>query len=385
MARVVLERVRKLYGEVIAVDDVDLTIAEGEFLVLVGPSGCGKSTCLRLIAGLEEATSGTITIGDRVVNDVPPQDRDIAMVFQNYALYPHMTVYDNLAFGLRLRRRPSGKTFPRTERRYDEGEIRRRVDETAKLLELTDLLRRKPRQLSGGQRQRVALGRAIVREPQVFLMDEPLSNLDAKLRVQTRAELTLLHRRMAEEGKSNTTVYVTHDQTEAMTMGSRIAVMLAGVLQQVATPLDLYRKPVNRFVAQFIGSPQMNVIGPLSVEVAGDECAVVGPELRLPLAGEQAAAARPAAGRAVLVGIRPEDIGGPETGGDGRTAPLPVRVKVRELLGATVHLGLVGPGGIELTALLDADSPAWREERFEARLELAKAHLFDAATDQAIF
>src|SRR5215217_4535162 len=240
MAGVTLDHVSKIFGEVKAVNDLTIQIHDKEFLVLVGPSGCGKSTALRLIAGLEEATAGDIYIGDRRVNDVAPKDRDIAMVFQSYALYPHMTVYDNLAFGLKLRRTP-------------KSEIDRRVKEAAEILGLGNLLARKPKQLSGGQRQRVALGRAIVREPQVFLMDEPLSNLDAKLRVQTRAELIKLHQRL-----QTTVIYVTHDQVEAMTMGSRIAVMRDGILQQLDTPQSLYDRPANTFVAGFIGSPSMN-------------------------------------------------------------------------------------------------------------------------------
>ena len=240
MAGVTLDHVSKVFGEVRAVNDLTIQIHDKEFLVLVGPSGCGKSTALRLIAGLEEATAGDIYIGDRRVNDVAPKDRDIAMVFQSYALYPHMTVYDNLAFGLKLRKTP-------------KTEIDRRVKEAAEILGLQNLLKRKPKQLSGGQRQRVALGRAIVREPQVFLMDEPLSNLDAKLRVQTRAELIKLHQRL-----QTTVIYVTHDQVEAMTMGHRIAVMRDGILQQLDTPQALYDRPANMFVAGFIGSPSMN-------------------------------------------------------------------------------------------------------------------------------
>src|ERR1700736_5318458 len=242
MARVVLDEMTKRYaGGAPAVDRLSLGIADGEFFCLVGPSGCGKTTALRMIAGLEEITSGQVRIGDRVVNDVAPKDRDIAMVFQSYALYPHMSVYDNMAFGLKLRKRP-------------KPEIERRVKEAGELLGLQNLLQRKPKQLSGGQRQRVALGRAIVREPQVFLMDEPLSNLDAKLRVQTRSQIAELQRRL-----EITTVYVTHDQVEAMTMGNRVAVLSGGKLQQVAPPRQLYDNPVNQFVAGFIGSPAMNL------------------------------------------------------------------------------------------------------------------------------
>src|SRR5487761_2554753 len=240
MATVTFDHVTKKYGDVIAVDDFNLEIADGEFMVFVGPSGCGKTTSLRMIAGLEDISDGVVRIGDRVVNDVPPKDRDIAMVFQSYALYPHMSVYDNLAFGLKLRKTP-------------KREIEQRVNQAAEILGIRELLQRKPKQLSGGQRQRVALGRAIVREPAVFLMDEPLSNLDAKLRVQTRAEIARLHQRL-----KTTIVYVTHDQVEAMTMGDRIAVINEGVLQQAGSPKDMYTAPRNRFVAGFIGSPSMN-------------------------------------------------------------------------------------------------------------------------------
>src|SRR5450756_216090 len=259
MATVTFDHVSKRFGEVVAVQDLNLVIGDGEFMVLVGPSGCGKTTSLRMIAGLEEITEGQLLIGDRVVNDVAPKDRDIAMVFQSYALYPHMTVRDNMAFGLKLRKVP-------------KADIDRRVNEAASILGLENL-DKKPRELSGGQRQRVALGRAIVREPAVFLMDEPLSNLDAKLRVQTRAEIARLHQRLG-----TTTVYVTHDQVEAMTMGSRIAVMSQGKLQQVGTPEDVYEKPKNLFVAGFIGSPSMNF-----ADVTGDSTAVSGSGVTLPV------------------------------------------------------------------------------------------------------
>src|SRR5947209_8072745 len=264
MAGVALKELTKEFKEVIAVNKVNLEIRDKEFLVLVGPSGCGKTTALRMIAGLEEATGGEILIGDRVVNDVSPKDRDIAMVFQNYALYPHMSVYDNMSFGLRLKRTPTGGVWPfNSKRTFSKTEIDKRVKDAANLLGLENLLQRKPKQLSGGQRQRVALGRAIVREPKVFLMDEPLSNLDATLRVQTRAELKKLHRRLGI-----TTVYVTHDQVEAMTMGDRIVVMNHGFVQQVDTPLNLYNHPANIFVAGFIGSPAMNFI-PVTIRSQG--------------------------------------------------------------------------------------------------------------------
>ena len=249
MARVAFDGVTKVYpGPVVAVEDLTLEVADGEFLILVGPSGCGKSTALRMVAGLERISDGTITIGDRVVNDVPPKDRDIAMVFQNYALYPHMTVEKNLGFGLRRRRAP-------------REEVRRRVDEVSRMLGLDDLLRRRPGQLSGGQRQRVAMGRALVREPEVFLLDEPLSNLDAKLRVQMRSELKRLHDRIGV-----TTIYVTHDQVEAITLGERIAVLSDGVLQQVGPPQEVYDHPANVFVAGFIGSPPMNLLAGMALD-----------------------------------------------------------------------------------------------------------------------
>jgi len=387
MAQVVLSNVTKAFGDVVVVRDVSLEIADGEFLVLVGPSGCGKSTCLRMIAGLEEITSGAISIGPRVVNDVPPQDRDIAMVFQNYALYPHMSVYDNLAFGLRLKREPTGKVFPRTRRVYSEPAIRERVDRAARLLGLAEYLQRKPRQLSGGQRQRVALGRAIVREPQVFLMDEPLSNLDAKLRVQTRAELILLHEQLRDAGKSNTMVYVTHDQVEAMTMGDRIAVMKDGLLQQCDTPLNLYRGPANRFVAEFIGSPQMNVFGPLDVASANGVVQLKQGDLTITLPAEKAARLADYKGTQVLFGIRPEDIAAPDTTRVPADAnnTIPVKVQVREPMGSTVQLQLEAPGGFVVTSVIDADSAAWHGASFEAVLDLSKCHAFDPQTEVALF
>src|ERR1700752_1305168 len=252
MAQIILDRVEKTYpGGVQAIDDLSLDVKDGEFMVLVGPSGCGKSTALRSIAGLEEITDGTIAIGDRVVNDLPPKDRDIAMVFQNYALYPHMSVYDNMAFGLKMRK------FPKAE-------IAKRVQDAAEILAIQELLKRKPRQRSGGQRQRVAVGRAIVRHPQVFLFDEPLSNLDAKLRVQMRVELKRLHDRL-----ETTAIYVTHDQVEAMTLGDRVVVMKDGWIQQVGQPLQLYSRPANRFVAGFIASPSMNFVETTIADVTG--------------------------------------------------------------------------------------------------------------------
>jgi multiple sugar transport system ATP-binding protein len=292
LAQVLLKDVTKRFGNVTAVDNISLDIKDREFIVLVGPSGCGKSTTLRMVAGLEEVTAGQITIGQTVVNDVPPKDRDIAMVFQNYALYPHMDVYNNMAFGLKLRK------FPKDE-------IDRRVKEAAKLLGIENLLDRKPKALSGGQRQRVAVGRAIVREPKVFLMDEPLSNLDAKLRVQMRAELSKLHNRL-----QTTIIYVTHDQTEAMTMGDRIVVMKDGHIYQVGAPLDIYNNPDNMFVAGFIGSPAMNFLDVL-LQKEGEVYTIDAKTFKLEIPAEKAASIKGLGnyvGKPIVLGIRPEDI-----------------------------------------------------------------------------
>jgi multiple sugar transport system ATP-binding protein len=321
VGRVVLDHVSKRFDDVAAVDDLSLEVADKEFLVLLGPSGCGKSTALRMIAGLEEPTEGTIAIGDRVVNDVEAKDRDVAMVFQSYALYPHMTVRRNIEFPLRSRKVPA-------------EERDRLVAEAAESLDLAELLERKPAHLSGGQRQRVALARAIVRRPQVFLMDEPLSNLDAKLRVQTRAELVELQRRLEA-----TVVYVTHDQVEAMTMGHRIAVMSKGVLQQVGRPQDVYAKPANLFVARFIGSPPMNTV---SARVVGDATgtAVQLPGGALPLLPEVAAAARAANLTEVIVGLRPESLSFGSAAGEfsGAGAGIEATVTVVESLGHERHV-----------------------------------------------
>lgn len=361
MASVSLQNVTKRFGKVVAVDDVTLTVNDGEFVVLVGPSGCGKTTALRMIAGLEELSAGEIRIGERVVNDVPPKDRDIAMVFQSYALYPHMTVYDNMAFGLRIRL--LGSWFWRVgnpkEARRRRTDIDDRVRATAALLGLEGLLDRKPSQLSGGQRQRVALGRAIVREPKVFLMDEPLSNLDAKLRVQTRAELVRLHRRLGI-----TTVYVTHDQVEAMTMGDRIAVMKDGVLQQFATPQELYAKPANAFVASFIGMPPMNQME-LRVE---DQFAMFG-TAKLPA---------PAGNERVIVGIRPEAFRL-----DGSGIEIDPVVDVIEPLGSqlTVYLQFAGHS---LVATLPADAKVSEESTTKLWVRPEDLHYFDAHTREAV-
>ncbi|MBE0565654.1 MAG: sn-glycerol-3-phosphate ABC transporter ATP-binding protein UgpC, partial [Krumholzibacteria bacterium] len=327
MAQVVLAGVRKCYGEVEVIPGLDLEVRRGEFMVLVGPSGCGKSTALRMIAGLEEITAGEISIDGKVVNDLPPKERDIAMVFQNYALYPHMTVRQNLDFGLRIRKLP-------------RAEIDRRVGEAARILGLEAYLERKPRQLSGGQRQRVAVGRAIVRQPAVFLFDEPLSNLDAKLRVQMRAEITGLQRRLG-----TTTVYVTHDQVEAMTMGHRIAVLKDGELQQVGTPRELYETPANLFVARFIGTLPLNVLSG-TIGRDGRSVSLAGLDLDLELGGSAGAAARGHGGRAVLVGVRAEHLRDvPRTGG-GPTAAVQLQVELVEPLGheVLVHGRLAGGG-----------------------------------------
>jgi multiple sugar transport system ATP-binding protein len=344
MAQIILDQVEKAYpGGVKAVDELSLDIADGEFMVLVGPSGCGKSTALRSIAGLEEITAGTITIGDRVVNDLPPKDRDIAMVFQNYALYPHMSVEQNLAFGLQLRKTP-------------KDEIKRRVDEAAKMLGLEPYLRRKPAALSGGQRQRVAMGRAIVREPQAFLMDEPLSNLDAKLRVQMRADIAELQARL-----NVTTVYVTHDQAEAMTLGHRVAVLHEGELQQCAPPRELYDHPENTFVAGFIGSPAMNFLTvPLG---ANGSVSVGGVEFPLP---------RPLDSKDVVVGVRPEAL---ELAGEGIAA----EVQVVEDIGADAYVFCTSEHG-RLVARSSIRRAPGRGERVSLRPVAGEAHLFDPAS-----
>jgi multiple sugar transport system ATP-binding protein len=367
MARVLLEGLTKLFKNVVAVDDVALEVQDQEFLVLVGPSGCGKTTVLRCIAGLEEPSAGLIYIGDRLVNDLSPKDRDIAMVFQNYALYPHMNVYDNMAFGLKLRR------FPRAE-------IQRRVREAAGMLGLEGLLDRKPRQLSGGQRQRVALGRAIVREPKVFLMDEPLSNLDAKLRVQTRAELIKLHRRLGI-----TTVYVTHDQVEAMTMGDRIALLNEGRIQQVDTPLQLFQHPANLFVAGFIGSPAMNLV-PCSLESRDGAVYVKADPLFLRLPEAKAARVKDWVGRPVIWGVRPDDIydrglNPPVPAAEDNTAIL--TVDVTEPMGSTVYAYLTA-GEHALVADLDAETAARDGQHLQVVFDMAKVHLFDPETELAL-
>ena len=355
MASVLLRGVTKRFGETTVVDRLDLEAREGEFLVLVGPSGCGKTSVLRMIAGLETVTEGEVVIGGRVVNDLAPRDRDIAMVFQNYALYPHMTVRENLEFGLRMRRTPS-------------PDIARLVDEAAAVLDLASMLDRKPRALSGGQQQRVALGRALVRKPAVFLFDEPLSNLDARLRVQMRAEIMRMHARLP-----TTSVYVTHDQVEAMTMGARIAVMKAGRLQQVGAPLEVYERPANTFVAQFMGTPSMNLL-PVAVSEGGRTIAA-GPET-LPLPPGLRASAAAHAGRAVLAGIRPENL---ILVSGGEPATIGATVEFVETLGHDMIIHGIREGQPLLARCPARGAPAVGETvRFAiARSEIA---LFDAVT-----
>ena len=357
MATVTFDNVNKVYGDFHAVKDLNLEIGDGEFMVLVGPSGCGKTTSLRMIAGLEEISSGALRIGDRVVNDVAPKDRDIAMVFQSYALYPHMSVRDNLAFGLKLRKVP-------------KADIERRVKEAAETIQLQKLLDRKPKELSGGQRQRVALGRAIVREPAVFLMDEPLSNLDAKLRVQTRAEIARLHQRL-----QTTVVYVTHDQVEAMTMGSRIAVMSEGLLMQVGTPQQLYDHPANKFVAGFIGSPAMNFV---DVEVTdgqlkgpGDWSIPVPPRAREQLT----------AGQRVVAGFRPEHLEIGEV--DPEHGSFRARADVVEYLG-NEELLHISAADQDVVAIVDSDHRVRPNDIVNLVIPLEKVHLFDPETGETI-
>jgi multiple sugar transport system ATP-binding protein len=363
MAQVLLKDLNKKYDEVHAVKDVNLHIRDKEFMVLVGPSGCGKSTTLRMVAGLEEITGGEIVIGDRVVNDLPPKDRDIAMVFQNYALYPHMSVYDNMAFGLKMRK------FPKPE-------IAKRVQDAAEILGIQELLKRKPRQLSGGQRQRVAVGRAIVRHPQVFLFDEPLSNLDAKLRVQMRVELKKLHDRL-----ETTAIYVTHDQVEAMTLGDRVVVMKDGWIQQVGEPLELYGKPANRFVAGFIGSPAMNFADVTINETAGALVAeATGFRIHVPPG--QHPTLKPYKGQRVTLGIRPEDIH-VAGGADSPQHTFDAVVDVVEPLGSEILLD-VKAGTNTLVARVEPTVRAKVHEHVKLAMNPERLHFFDAKTEQAI-
>jgi multiple sugar transport system ATP-binding protein len=362
VAEIGLEGLTKVYGDgTLAVENLDLAIGDGEFVVFVGPSGCGKTSVLRMVAGLEEITDGVVSIGDRVVNDLLPKERDIAMVFQNYALYPHMNVFDNMAFGLRQRHLP-------------KAEIERRVGEAARTLGLEETLVKRPRTLSGGQRQRVAMGRAIVREPQAFLMDEPLSNLDAKLRVEMRAEILRLQRDLAV-----TTIYVTHDQTEAMTMGDRVAVMRKGVLQQAAAPQELYERPANLFVAEFIGSPAMNLV---EADLAADSGGLVARfgahSVQL---GQRVLSARPAlagyVGRRVILGIRPEDLEDAAlTGGASPVSALSVVTDIREDMGSEVYVHFaLGVPAVHRSEVAEARAP---EEEAHARVAARSASPFVA-------
>ena len=363
MASVVLANVSKRYGgDPPVVSDVSLEIEDHELTVLVGPSGCGKSTLLRMIAGLEEVTAGTISIGGRVVNDVPPKDRDIAMVFQSYALYPHMTVRQNLEFGLQIRKTPA-------------AERQRRIEEAAQLLGIGELLARKPKELSGGQRQRVALGRAIVRKPAVFLFDEPLSNLDAKLRVQMRAEIKKLQARLEV-----TSVYVTHDQVEAMTMGHRIAVLHAGQLQQVGAPLDVYEKPANLRVAAFIGTPPMSLFDAF-VSDGGTRLRARSFELPVPAGLRPALAGRD--GTKLVAGLRAEDVVGPGRSPRGRSAPLALVVDLAEALGDEVMVH-ARAGDDALVFKQDPRRPAPIGSTIEVQVELDAVHLFDASTERRL-
>ena len=366
MASLQLKNIYKRYaGGVTAVTDFCLDIADKEFVILVGPSGCGKSTTLRMIAGLEEISEGELYICDKLVNDVAPKDRDIAMVFQNYALYPHMTVFENMAFGLKLRKTP-------------KAEIKKRVQEAARILDIEHLLERKPKALSGGQRQRVALGRAIVREPKVFLMDEPLSNLDAKLRVQMRTEIAKLHQRL-----QTTFIYVTHDQTEALTMGTRIVVMKDGIIQQVDTPQALYNNPVNMFVAGFIGSPQMNFCDAV-VEETADGTVVKFGSHQVALTAEKAAKAKDYVGKTVVMGIRPEDMyDDVDSLAKYSTACFKANVDVTELMGAETYLYLK-VDGINFTARVKPDSTSERNQTIDICLDPTKIHLFDKETEKVI-
>ena len=378
MASLSLKNVCKVYPNGFeAVKDFNLEIADQEFIIFVGPSGCGKSTTLRMIAGLEDISSGELKIGDRVVNDVEPKDRDIAMVFQNYALYPHMSVYDNMAFGLKLRKVP-------------KDQIDKMVKEAAKILDLTPLLDRKPKALSGGQRQRVALGRAIVRDPQVFLLDEPLSNLDAKLRAQMRTELSKLHKKLG-----TTFIYVTHDQTEAMTMGDRIVVMKDGYIQQIDSPINLYENPVNKFVAGFIGSPQMNFIPAKLIMANGKYTVEFGSEdtktsrgrkfyVELPSAKADNEGLKYYVDKEVILGIRPENIHDEEMFlSTAKTGMIEATVDVTEMLGAETFLYLTCEG-IPLTARVSPRCTARPQDTVKLALDPNKIHLFDASDEHSL-
>ncbi len=364
MARVVLKDVSKIYdNKIVAVNKANIDIEDKEFVVLVGPSGCGKSTTLRMIAGLEEISEGELYIGDRLVNDVPPKDRDIAMVFQNYALYPHMTVYENMAFGLKLRK------FPKPE-------IEKRVKEAAEILGIQDLLNRKPKALSGGQRQRVAVGRAIVRNPQVFLFDEPLSNLDAKLRVQMRTEISKLHRRL-----NTTMVYVTHDQVEAMTMGDRIVVMKDGIIQQIDTPLNLYNHPKNKFVAGFIGSPAMNFLQGKIIHQDGLWFYDGYVKLKVPKNYQEPL--QKFVDRTVILGIRPEDIYEDAKLKNGELSEAQLMVDVLEPMGSEMYL-YASVGNHSIVARVNPQLKILEGQKVTLMFNMSKAHFFDKDSEERI-
>ncbi len=366
MAKVTLEHVEKIYaGNVKAVSDFNLEIRDGEFVVFVGPSGCGKSTTLRMVAGLEEISGGVVRIGDRAVNDVPPKDRDIAMVFQNYALYPHMTVKENMAFGLKLRKFPA-------------KEIEARVQEAAQILGIKELLERRPKALSGGQRQRVAVGRAIVRKPAVFLFDEPLSNLDAKMRVQMRVEISRLHHQL-----NTTMIYVTHDQVEAMTMGERLVVMKDGLIQQVAEPLKLYNEPCNRFVAGFIGMPPMNFFEG-TIQHEGGKLHFAGPGgMRLAVPDKDKAALTAYSGKPVTLGLRPEDIGSAVAEQVPDTPRIQATVEVVEPMGSESYI-YFRTADTSFISRVDAHRKFQVGETAQPAVFIDKAHFFDAKTEQRI-
>jgi multiple sugar transport system ATP-binding protein len=363
MAKVELKGIGKVYpGDVRAVENANITIEDREFVVLVGPSGCGKTTTLRMVAGLEDITEGTLEIDGKIVNDLPPKDRDIAMVFQNYALYPHMTVFDNMAFGLKIRK------FPKEE-------IQQRVKEAAQILDIEALLDRKPKALSGGQRQRVAVGRAIVRKPKVFLFDEPLSNLDAKLRVQMRAEISSLHNRLAA-----TMIYVTHDQVEAMTMADKIVVMKDGLIQQIGSPLELYNNPDNRFVAGFIGSPPMNFMS-VDVKEEGGKLIIDEGTFKLPLSAAEAKLMEPYKGKRVTFGIRPENLDY-EADGD-RLNCVSGKIEVIEQLGEEIHL-IVNTNNHTFVAKVQPHLQLSIGQEIYLRPKPDKIYFFDAETEQAV-
>lgn len=365
MALVKMENLNKSFGPVVAVDDLNLTIHDHEFVVLVGPSGCGKTTTLRMIAGLETATSGNIYIGEKIVNELPPKDRDIAMVFQNYALYPHMTVYNNLAFALKLRG-------------YSNEEIDQRVKQSTKILDIGHLLERKPAELSGGQKQRVALGRAIVRQPQVFLMDEPLSNIDAKLRIQMRAEISRLQNQV-----KTTTVYVTHDQTEAMTMAHRIVVMKDGQIQQVDRPLNIYNRPVNKFVAGFIGSPPMNFIDGQLYEESGRLYFTSG-SLKIEVSPKHAPALKERKIAGVTMGLRSENIFIKENSQNSALCPLEATVDVVEPLGSEVIAYLKIDENADIVSNMPPTVQLQPDQKIAIYLDMEKAHFFSGEDETVI-